>query len=267
MGDKVEAVASTVRAALEGFAHLAGSAFEHANGKLDHVDARIEAIDSELDKADTEIRAVGGQVDGFGARLGATSANIDAVGVKVDAVAAKLDNTGAQVDAVRAQVDGVGVKLDHAGSVLRSLGAKLDQAEARRARDKRDVIRAVIGSGGLVGLGLIALALVQSGLLPATQPGDGGGPYGLRTLTQTEADLGRSKVRLVPQRALPHQAVAPCRVGETTLHGSCWIKVADQSAPCPPDFYQEGNFCYVPMMAEPKTPSSESPVPANPGRR
>jgi len=71
--------------------------------------------------------------------------------------------------------------------------------------------------------------------------------------------------RMMPHQPLPGQARAPCLGHETTLHGACWIKVADQSAPCPRELYQQGQSCYLAIPADPKSPSSETPRPPRAG--
>jgi len=285
MGDKVEAAASTVRATLDGFANMAGSAFAHANGKLDRSDAKIEAVARQFDKAGPELQAIGVEVDSVGGRLKETGANIDAVGVKVDGVGAKLDDASARVDAIRAQVDGVGVKIDHAGSVLHALKAKLDHAEARRTRDKRDVIWTVLGTGGFVGVGLVSLCVMQWGQLGAPQPRNEAGPHAAIwqaeqsvgkephgvILPSAESSMGQGKTgRPMPRTRLRwnglDQAIAPCAGAATELYRLCWIETA-HSPPCPSDAFQEGNKCYVPVYEPPKEPASETQAPPNPERR
>jgi hypothetical protein len=64
--------------------------------------------------------------------------------------------------------------------------------------------------------------------------------------------------RPVSRTPLKGQAVKPCVDGETELYGSCWLKIADQSAPCPPNLYQEGNSCYAPSVADTPEPASET---------
>jgi DNA-binding XRE family transcriptional regulator len=89
--------------------------------------------------------------------------------------------------------------------------------------------------------------------------------YALRFSPKPNAVAGelgeRNKVRFVPREPLPNQAVAPCRGSETSINGSCWIGVLGKTAPCPPDTYQEGNYCYVPVAANPKVPLGELPNP------
>lgn len=75
--------------------------------------------------------------------------------------------------------------------------------------------------------------------------------------------LGEHKGRPMPHQALPNQAVAPCRGSERTLYGACW-KGTDDSPPCPPDTFQEGQKCYVPVAANPQSPVSVPRMAPNP---
>jgi len=61
----------------------------------------------------------------------------------------------------------------------------------------------------------------------------------------------------MPHHPLPNQAVAPCHGVARELYRACWIKVAHTQAPWPPDTYQEGDACYIPVAANPKQPVGE----------
>jgi hypothetical protein len=69
------------------------------------------------------------------------------------------------------------------------------------------------------------------------------------------------------REALPGQRVKPCRSFQVTLYGACWIKIAEQKAPCPPETFQEGDSCYVPVQANPKVPVTTTVEPPNPEPR
>jgi len=88
---------------------------------------------------------------------------------------------------------------------------------------------------------------------------------GLRPHAGTEMSR-KPKARRVPHTPLPGQAVSPCQGSETTLYGHCWLKIADTSAPCPLDLFEDGNSCYVPSQDAPKPqPPSETRKLSNPG--
>ncbi|HLL85061.1 MAG TPA: hypothetical protein VK420_20495 [Longimicrobium sp.] len=94
-------------------------------------------------------------------------------------------------------------------------------------------------------------------------------PHRTSLLGEAAGKLGDRKPapkvpRMMPHQAMPGQAVQPCEVPAVTLYGACWIKVADQKAPCPPKTVQEGNSCYVPVQADPQVPVTITVEPTNP---
>lgn len=53
---------------------------------------------------------------------------------------------------------------------------------------------------------------------------------------------------------------APCtRRGEVELHGSCWVPVGTEKAPCGADWYEHEGRCYMPTMPPERPPAEGSP--------
>ena len=67
----------------------------------------------------------------------------------------------------------------------------------------------------------------------------------------------KPRVRMVPHKPMRGQATTPCPGSTSDLYGGCWYQTA-HSAPCPPDQYQDGQSCYVPVNKEEDVPASET---------
>jgi hypothetical protein len=176
-------------------------------------------------------------------------------------------------------------KLGAVEATLNHADAKLDLLEAQLDRARREILRTVRVTGLLV----VAAggALVHCRHLPpapapssvnvnigragvAEQAAAGGGwdPYGTLISVISGAAGERKAGRPMPHQPLPHQAKAPCQGSATTLYGACW-KGTNDPAPCPPDTYQEGQTCYIPLTADPNHPvggQTESRGEPRPGR-
>jgi hypothetical protein len=163
--------------------------------------------------------------------------------------------------------------------------AKQDVEHAKLERATRKILRAVYGSAGFLGFSIVAMAFVQCqhvqpsppasaspsvtvnlGTGVAEQAAKGGqwDPYGFLVHAFAGGMGERKAGRPMPHHPLPHQAVAPCTGSATTLYSACWVGVLGKAPPCPPDLYQEGNACYIPIAADPNVPvqpSSEQPRP------
>jgi Protein tyrosine and serine/threonine kinase len=66
----------------------------------------------------------------------------------------------------------------------------------------------------------------------------------------------RAVAREMPQKPLPGQRRAPCRLrGDVEIRGGCWIRKADVPAPCGVDAYEWQGVCYEPAAdwSVPKT--------------
>jgi hypothetical protein len=218
-------------------------------------------------------------------------AAVESVGNRVEALASSLrpEPAGPRLDAIHG-------KLDAARATLNHVDAKLDLAEFERAKNTRKIIRAVRGTGVLAVAAIAFLLNCQhapatrtSGSAAVSPPaqtinvnvgtGQGVGAVAAqyekederrlnaRPIAEGDMDKTKKKGRPVPHTRLRYQAVAPCQGTETTLHGLCWLKIADYSSPCPPDLYEEGNACYKPVHEMPTPPKSETTQPPNPEQR
>jgi hypothetical protein len=75
--------------------------------------------------------------------------------------------------------------------------------------------------------------------------------------------MGKPKGRPMPHQPLPGQDVAPCKGSARTLYGACWFLSGD-TAPCPPDQFEEGGKCYVPIHMVPGNSPSGPIAPPSP---
>ena len=112
-------------------------------------------------------------------------------------------------------------------------------------------------AGGVMAVG--CLVLMAACRWPVVSNNNGQQePYG-SLINGIGAGMGEHKpVRLMPHKPLPYQATKPCQGSAATLYGACWIGT-DKTAPCPPDQYEEGQKCYIPVAADPGVPVTETP--------
>jgi hypothetical protein len=129
------------------------------------------------------------------------------------------------------------------------------------------------GSGALVGCLALLLGapLLPSHANAAVQPGLpvviihhptlGGSPLwfepgSLLAIGDPGGGPKRPAEQEVPKFTLPGQKVAPCDegLGQETIHGNCWLPVAKVKPPCG-RLFRHGDFCYLPVAAEPKKPA------------
>jgi len=71
---------------------------------------------------------------------------------------------------------------------------------------------------------------------------------------------------MMPHEPLPGQKVTPCPGSSQVMYGGCWYETANKT-PCPPDLFQEGQKCYVPIHAKEPKPSCVKTQPPNPEHR
>jgi len=247
---------------------------------------KLDAIVSTLaDKLDAVGAALGGKLDAVAASVrGKLDAFTSAVTAMLDSNAAKLDGFSGKLDQVGTQVATVSATVATIAATLNDVDAKSDVAAHQQARDTRRILHSVYGMGGLVSLVVVLAVRCQPGQ-PLSPPSSVNVNIGTGAVEEAAkrqgtdviwpfqellaGQLGKRKGRPVPPQPLPGQEVAPCKGSATTLHGGCWLKVADQSSPCPPDLFEEGGQCYAPLYAVPKnSPSGPTPpLSPNPEQR
>ena len=235
---------------------------------------KLDAIMSTLAASrDAVVSALGGKLDALAASVrGKLDAFTLAVQATIESNSAKLDGVASKVDALAAQVTAV-------AATVNDVDAKADVAAHQQARDNRRILHSLWGMGGLVSLVVIVAVRCQP------QPpspvnvniGTGAAEEALKRLNldvlwpfhePLAGEMGKPKGRPVPHQPMPGQEVAPCKGSATTLHGACWLQT-NKIAPCPPDLFEEGGFCYAPLYAVPKnSPSGQtSPLSPNPEQR
>jgi len=257
-----------------------------------------------LDTAGSTLQAFATQgsalLSGLAARLDSNGAQIDAQNAKLDStrdtlkdVNAKLDSTDARLDSMNAKLDSTGAKLDdvkrtatNTEAVAELINAKMDTREQRRRREHLHLMGAIFGMGLLLTCVLRKStapdAPVQSNVtvnVGTTQGGNAEAPsgwwgealfpwgFGAKMGERKPAPAPRPQgPRMMPHKPLPGQAVEPCPGSSRVVFGSCWYLTGDK-APCPPDQFQEGQQCYVPVRMDPNEPGSETTRPPNPEQR
>jgi len=213
------------------------------------------------------------------------------VGRKLDALAAQLRtalNTFAT--SARLQLKSVQATVNDMDARMELLELEFDNADERREKDTRAIIRAVYRTGAWIGFSVAVLVVVAVLAVviflrtsaaekssPAAResvanasPRSASGAAGTAASTGTTATsypaqpseiaegLGETRKSIpMPHQPLLNQAHAPCRGVAREFFGSCWVKIADTTPPCPPDTYQEGDGCYMPLAANPKQPVGE----------
>jgi serine/threonine protein kinase len=75
--------------------------------------------------------------------------------------------------------------------------------------------------------------------------------------TPEPARSGISKV--LPDKPLPGQRLAPCEQPEIEINGGCWVHWVDMYPPCGARFYVWKSKCYLPILEPPRAPTSDPP--------
>jgi hypothetical protein len=267
--DTAPAVVAEPREVRDVAREAAGEVAGAVTGRLDKTDGMLEALRGKLDafvtQAEWRFHEVEKQLSGVFSALGNT---LDAF---ASSVRGQLEESSSTINL---KLDRGQAQLNDAEMQFELMRYALAAMEERRKKDKKEILRATWGAGGLAVLGSVLFVhchVPRAGpesLNGRTREGvteraaSGGQPMPhVDDSPGIGGELGERKVTLVPKTSLPGQAVAPCRDWMTTLYGSCWVELANKTAPCPPDTYQDGQRCYVPVMAHGKPPvggSSES---------
>ena len=187
---------------------------------------------------------------------------------ELTALSGKMDQANEKADQTHGKLVDANLRLDTVHATQHETNARLDK-----------LTWAVLGAGAFIGTGLVAavaLLLWHHASAPArlalTMWGSNVVVLGnlvdrgqlMESSTQTwfnpgiAGDVGTRKTgRPMPHQPLPNQMVGTCPAGATSLNGACWVKVADQQAPCFPGFFSHGSACYLPVW---NTPVPTSPV-------
>ena len=194
---------------------------------------------------------------------------VEVLGDDVDALSliteGGFEETHEHLDKAHAQLDAVEVKVDKTRTALN-----------RAEEGISSLVSAMWGAGGLIALGLAALALVPTHgaraqlsaapppspapqIIVVTAAAQGGTPLAFDVqalLGAVSAQQMGSKVvdNPIPSQPLPYQKVAPCleEAGEKAIEGSCWFRSGDVKPPCGRYLFRHDDGCYRPVAADPK---------------
>jgi hypothetical protein len=205
-----------------------------------------------------------GELQAFAAQ---TASTLRAVSGSLDAFASSLNGVlAAFASSVRGKSDAGGTRLE-----LAAIKHRLDQADAARAQDTKQILRAVYGSAGVVVLACVAFSYWQhcvhvsireekasvkaeQGVVEkaVSERADPIWPDLPRWEELIEGRIGERKPRgpLMPQAPLKGQGLPPCRGSAEAIRGGCWLRTYF-TPPCPPDQFEYGAGCYAPLPAHP----------------
>jgi hypothetical protein len=256
------AVVAGPREAREVAKEAAGEVASAVTARLDKTEGLLEALRARLETFVTQaewkfhglekqlsgvLSTLGGKLDTFASsvreQLGASASTIATIDIKLDHAQAQFNNADTQLEFMRYALSAI---------------------EKKREKDKQEIVRAAWGGGVLAVLGCVvfmhchaptavtANVHVRAGVTQEAARSENS-PLHFDRAPGIAGELGGRKVRAVSRTPMPGQAVTPCQGSERTLYGSCWILTGD-AAPCPPDQFQDGQRCYVPVMDHSKPP-------------
>jgi len=251
--DAAPVVVAGPREAREVAREAAGEVASAVTTRLDKTEGLLEALRAKLEafvtQAEWKFHDLENQLAGV----------LSALGGKLDTFASELrEQLGVFASTINTKLDHTQAHLDHADTQLELMRYALASIEKKREQDKKEIVRAAWGGGVLAVLGCVvfmhchaptavtANVNVRAGVTEEAAR-SANAPLHFDRDPAVAGELGGRKVTAVPRKPMPGQAVTPCRGSERTLHGSCWIETRDD-APCPPDQFQEGQRCYVPVM-------------------
>jgi hypothetical protein len=267
----VYAAAAEVKAAIPTAQDVA-AAVKAAVPTVQAVAAEVKAALPTAQAVAVEVKAVVPTAQDVAAEVKAALPTAQAVAAEVKAVVPTAQDVAAEVKAALPTVQAVAAEVKAtmpkpaddatvAALVMRHAAPYLKTL----AISAVIIVAVVVGMGSVVALSCRSAApfsAVLTSLVEHAARGDRGSSWSWGVPIGDQAvgeDMGGRKTgRPVPREALPGQAVAPCRGSAVTLHGSCWLPVR-ADAPCPSDLFQEGDQCYAPIPATPKTPLGWSP--------
>ena len=202
----------------------------------------------------------------------------------------RLDAAQGRLDSANEKLDSANMTLDVLQAPLNHTDAKVELLISKIENQKANGIKLALACGGIVFAVLVtcqhapltapssAPQVVNVHVGPGRETAEGARSYDRDDLAsgwvRTEPKGGvrsrpgpgmgqRKTGRPMPHTPFPGQAAAPCQGSEKEFYGLCWGEMR-ADVPCPPDQFQEGGRCYVPVYEAPKKPASETRESPNP---
>jgi len=213
-------------------------------------------------------------VAGIAQQLDGLADTVEEIGRDVETVTVLaeggFEDTAEQFDKTHAKIDTLESKVDKTNATLNDTGEKL-----------ASLVSAMWGAGGMIALGLAALAFTPSHGSRAASSSAECPSAAPRISVNVGSDLvaeavkarlsyeepepwmvaasGETGEKLPPERYLPNQPFPgqkkpPCdaRLSEEAINGGCWTPILRQP-PCAL-LFRYGNTCYRPIATDPKQP-------------
>ncbi|MGC8724285.1 MAG: hypothetical protein ACP5VF_10525 [Acidobacteriota bacterium] len=99
--------------------------------KVDHLDTRMEVLETKVDHLETRMDVLETKVDHLDTRMEVLETKVDHLDTRMDALETKVDHLDTRMDVLETKVDHLEIKVDHLDTRMDGVETRLDSIETK----------------------------------------------------------------------------------------------------------------------------------------